>query len=67
MGCTMMTDWKKESRKVVSHSLDFSLPHCMLYRMVKNPEATVLKKHTGERKSQSGRRWKLKVYKTISF
>ena len=47
-GCTMMTDWKKESKNVVSHSFDFSLPHCMLYRMVKNPEATILKKHTVE-------------------
>ena len=41
-----MTDWKKERRKVVSHSMDFSLPHSMLYRMVKNPDAVILRNTT---------------------
>lgn len=46
MGCTTITDWKKDKRNVVSHSLAFSLPHSMLYKMVKNAGAITLKKHT---------------------
>ena len=46
MGCTTATDWKNERMKVCSHSRDFSLPHSMLYRMVKKPEPTMAKKVT---------------------
>ena len=45
-GCTTMTDWKNDRRKVVSHSIDFSRPHSMLYRIVKNAGAMTLKKTT---------------------
>ena len=43
-----MTDWKKDRKKVLSQSRDFSLPHCMLYKIVKKPGATMVKKTTEE-------------------
>lgn len=46
IGCTTITDWKNDKRKVVSHSFAFSLPHSKLYRIVKNPAEVMLKKHT---------------------
>ena len=49
-----MTDWKKERKKVDSHSSAFSLPHCILYRMVKNPDPITLKKHTEKIHVQRG-------------
>lgn len=41
-GCTTITDWKNESRKVPSQSRDLRRPHSMLYRIVKNADAKML-------------------------
>ena len=45
-----MTDWKKERRNVVNHSLALVAPHSILYKIVKNAGTITLKKHTENRK-----------------
>ena len=70
-----MTFWKKDMRKVMSHSLAFSAPHSMEYRMVKKPDPAMLRKHTedanvGKRLAESCellmkysfRLWTLRMY-----
>ena len=53
IGCTTTTDWKKESTNVESQSSDLSLPHSILYKMVKNPLATTLKNTTVRQRIKS--------------
>ena len=64
MGCTTMTDWKKDSRNVLSHSLALEEPHSILYRIVKNAGAMMLKKHTETKQAAHGQ---IKMRALISY